>query len=65
MLSSQVKDKKITDKEIENYAIEKKIKVNDKNKLIIKNEIMQNKYNKQSIKMIGELKKMYFIDIKG
>ena len=65
MISSQLKDRKITDKEIKDYANEKKIKINNSNKILIKNEIMQNEYNKQSAKMIKELKKIYFVDIKG
>ena len=65
MISSQIKPEDITENMIVDFSKTHNIKVNKENRVKIINNIMQQKANELSKSMMADLKKYYFVDIKG
>ena len=64
IIGSQLREIKILDEEIKNYANANNIKWNDKNKKMIENILIQQKAMEISRSLMEKMKKFYLIDIK-
>ena len=64
IIGSQLREMKISNEEIENYAKSNKIKLDRKNEKMIENILMQQKANEISHSLMEKMKKFYLIDIR-
>ena len=64
IIGSQLREIKILDEEIKNYANANNIKWNDKNKKMIENILIQQKAMEISRSLMEKMKKFYLIDIR-
>ena len=64
IIGSQLREMKISNEEIENYATSNKIKLDGKTEKMIENILMQQKANEISHTLMEKMKKFYLIDIR-
>ena len=64
IIGSQLREMKISNEEIENYANSNKIKLDRKNEKMIENILIQQKANEISHTLMEKMKKFYLIDIR-
>ena len=64
IIGSQLREMKISNEEIENYAKSNKIKLDRKNEKMIENILIQQKANEISHTLMEKMKKFYLIDIR-
>ena len=64
IIGSQLREMKISNEEIENYATSNKIKLDGKNKKMIENILIQQKAGEVSHSLMEKMKKFYLIDIR-
>ena len=64
IIGSQLREMKISNEDIKNYANSNKIKLDGKNEKMIENILMQQKANEISHTLMEKMKKFYLIDIR-